>query len=719
MLPTMLVSGPAACRLSRLPSLLLLAALLLSLVLPLPGAAVRSSRAASKIIYVVPGGAGAQSGADWANANDLQAALTAAVSGTELWVKAGTYKATSEPDRNATFALKNGVALYGGFAGNETARSQRRLPANPTILNGDLLGNDGPGWFTDSDNSYHVVTGSGTNATAILDGFTISSGNAKEYSSATAGDGGGIFISSGHPTLRNLIVTGNQAWRGGGMYNHMSSPMLANVTFSGNTGESGAGISNTNSSPTLKHVTISGNTGSGMYNYQSSPVLTNVTFADNYTGVGGGMLNTNRSSPVLTNVAFIRNTGYYYGGGIYNTANSSPTLANVSFIENTGGHGGGISNVNSHPSLTNVIFAGNSVHAGGGIYNERSSPMLTNVVISGNRANDGGGIYNNYDSMPILTNVTISGNKASRGGAMHSINSRPSVYNSIIWGNSDGVYHSLGGVTRIQYSIVQDGYAGNGNLNVDPRFVSPIAATAAPTRTGNLRLKPDSPAVDAGSNDLLPVGVRTDRDGKPRIQGGTVDMGAYERTPPLPTTATLVSSRYVSAVGRPITFTATLTATTGVPTGKVAFRDGTTLLGSATLVQGVATFTTSSLSKGTHTITASYGGNSKFAPSSDSLTQHVRYATTTVLSAAPNPAVAGTPIVLTAEVTSSDSIPNSTVTFRDGATVLGTVKLQAGRATLVVDALAPGTHNLSALYNGSSSFLKSTGRATLNVMSVR
>src|SRR4051794_18860123 len=72
------------------------------------------------VVYVVPGGAGTHSGMSWANAQNLQAALSAARPGARLWVKAGTYTPTSGTDRGISFVLKTGVAVYGGFAGTET-----------------------------------------------------------------------------------------------------------------------------------------------------------------------------------------------------------------------------------------------------------------------------------------------------------------------------------------------------------------------------------------------------------------------------------------------------------------------------------------------------------------------------------------------------------------------------------------------------------------------
>ena len=134
-------------------------------------ATVTPARAAG-ILYATSTGAGDCS--SWANACTLQTALTAAASGEEIWVAAGAHKPTTGSDRTATFQLKDNVAIYGGFAGTETARDQRNFEAYVTILTGDLNGDD-VGFTHNEENVYHVVTGA-TGAT--LDGFTVTAGNA-------------------------------------------------------------------------------------------------------------------------------------------------------------------------------------------------------------------------------------------------------------------------------------------------------------------------------------------------------------------------------------------------------------------------------------------------------------------------------------------------------------------------------------------------------------
>ena len=164
--------------------------------------------------YVKQGGTGDCS--SWANACDLQTALTGAASGDQIWVAAGVYKPGAA--RTDTFQLKTGVAVYGGFAGTETLLSERNPAANVTILSGDIDSND---TNTDGnniaetaadiqgDNAYHVVTGSGTDATAVLDGFTITAGQAN--GAAPHNTGGGMYSSSSSPTLTNVTFSGNSA----------------------------------------------------------------------------------------------------------------------------------------------------------------------------------------------------------------------------------------------------------------------------------------------------------------------------------------------------------------------------------------------------------------------------------------------------------------------------------------------------------------------------
>src|SRR5215207_9026089 len=163
---------------------------------------------APHIHYVKWNATGANDGTSWADGyTNLQSALSAASSGDEIWVAAGTYKPTSTTDRAISFTLKNGIAIYGGFDGSEILLSERDPEANLTVLSGDLNGED-VGFTNNSENSYHVVIGSGSDNTAVLDGFTITGGNANNYNIMLYESyGGGLFILSGNPMLVNLTLS--------------------------------------------------------------------------------------------------------------------------------------------------------------------------------------------------------------------------------------------------------------------------------------------------------------------------------------------------------------------------------------------------------------------------------------------------------------------------------------------------------------------------------
>ncbi|HLH32385.1 MAG TPA: Ig-like domain-containing protein [Terriglobia bacterium] len=154
----------------------------------------------------------------------------------------------------------------------------------------------------------------------------------------------------------------------------------------------------------------------------------------------------------------------------------------------------------------------------------------------------------------------------------------------------------------------------------------------------------------------------------------------------------------------------------GIPSGTVTFKDGTTALGTATLdSNGHGSLTTSGLSSGSHSITASYGGNSTFGPSTSSAVNQVvngnssPAATATALSSALNPSNVGQTVTFTASVTSSSGTPAGSVTFKDGSTTLGTVPLDvSGHAGYTTSALSSGAHSITAAYAGNASYQAST-----------
>jgi predicted outer membrane repeat protein len=383
-------------------------------------------------VYVDASAIGRNDGTDWANAfTSLPTALNRSCEGQTIRVASGRYLPSSAQDRFASFRLRSGVTVLGGYAGRAAANPNARdIALYPTILSGDL------GRQSDNaDNSFQVVVASGTDATTTIDGFTITGGNAAGGNRA---EGAGMYAQSGSPTISNCVFLENRSNdRGGGAY-------------------------------------------------------------------------------------------FYYG--------SNPTLKNCRFIRNTADrdYGAGLCLVyNCNASLVSCEFLGNTIpYSGGALWIHYSAPTIINCSFVGNRARHGSaltltGIYDYPKQTTIMVNCTVTGNQALVGDSIFGDgNELLSASNLILWANIEPA----------------------GSLPaVDPRFVrNPNPALDGTWGTadddyGDLRLRIDSPCIDAGDNSAVPAGITTDIAGNPRFidipgvhdPGAIVDMGAYERIAPI------------------------------------------------------------------------------------------------------------------------------------------------------------------------------------------
>ena len=175
-----------------------------------------------------------------------------------------------------------------------------------------------------------------------------------------------------------------------------------------------------------------------------------------------------------------------------------------------------------------------------------------------------------------------------------------------------------------------------------------------------------------------------------------------------PTTTSLISSINPATLGNSVTFTATASGGTPLPTGSIKFMDGATVIGTSPVgTGGVATFTTSTLAFGTHAITATYQGDVDHAVSTSSvLNEQIVQAAVASLSSSLNPSIFGANVIFTVKVTGAGSlVPTGTVTFKDGAATLGMETLDAtGTGTLQTSSLAVGSHSISVSYSGDSDY---------------
>jgi Bacterial Ig-like domain (group 3)/Beta-propeller repeat len=186
------------------------------------------------------------------------------------------------------------------------------------------------------------------------------------------------------------------------------------------------------------------------------------------------------------------------------------------------------------------------------------------------------------------------------------------------------------------------------------------------------------------------------------------------------TTTTLSSSPNPSPYGQAVTFTAVVTSALGPPPNgeTVSFMKGARVLGTGTLDGGSASFTTSALPVGTDYIKAAYGGDSNFAGSTSKAVSQVvsKATTTTALTSSQNPSNFGQSVTFTASVAPQfTGTVKGTVTFYDGTTALKTVALSGDAAKITTSTLTSGSHTITAMYNGSSSFNGSSASLTQTV----
>ena len=412
---------------------------------------IASQAYSQTIIYVNQSAGGSNDGTNWTDAyTDLQDALTTASAEDEVWVAAGTYKPASSTDRSVSFILLQDLGLYGGFNGSEANRDERDWRANETILSGDI------GTVGDStDNSHHVVLGS--NAGAILDGFTITRGNAIGASNEM---GGGMLNTAGFIRVENCTFTHNHASQGGALENDHcpNANTIVNCIFEDNTATLASGaISNHNTPAHIINCLFAGNSaddtfGAAIYNwggYSTSQII-NCTFTGNNGPAGCGVIHSRGVTSTAENCIFWGNETE----DIIGTNGGGTTLSN-SCIEQ-GGYAGSNGNISEDPLFKDpendyrlqnespCIDAGsNEPFETGGLAEEVTTDLDGNPRIA--RLNEAIVDMGAYEFPPNLILIaepddagTVSGAGFYDEGTIVSLNAIPNVfYDFVNWTDTE------------------------------------------------------------------------------------------------------------------------------------------------------------------------------------------------------------------------------------------------------------------------------------------
>lgn len=453
----------------------------------------------AQVTFVKTDGTG--DGSSWADAaGDLEAVLAEASPGNEIWVAGGTYTPTScspcgAAERAVSFVVPAGVAMRGGFAGNEDDAAERSSVNAPTVLSGDI---DGDGEL--AGNSYNVVAIPAGGADTRLEGLTIAGGRA---------DGG-----SGRDGGAGLIV-------GDGDDGTVATPTIVACRFAANASDGDGGA-----------VRLEGRGG------RVGPRFEGCTFSDNTGREGGAVFiqaYRGEASPAFVDCTFERNAGGA-GGAVYTNAvegAAAPRYLGCAFYDNhSRSYGGAVYNFGKEPGgacravLANCIFAGNRGDAAAGaVYNLASTGGLVRTRMTGcafraNTSAVGGAVYVNGSEGHCRLEVTNSIFTESTAG-----------YDPILHfsGSSDPeVYFAYCQVDATGPDDILEHEAGD--LSVGPGMIYAADAGFVDPAGRDYRLLPDAPGIDAGSDSAyVALAVVEDAGGERRVQGPRADLGPFER----------------------------------------------------------------------------------------------------------------------------------------------------------------------------------------------
>lgn len=411
-----------------------------------PAAAATGTTA---IVYVDDSAPPPGNGISWPTSfADLQGGLDAAAgllaAGTpvvEIHIGQGVYRPSLQIDqadpRSAVFQARSNVALMGGYAGFGARNPDSRDPGFfVSTVSGDLANDDGPpGSFTNNvENTYHVVSTSGTDMTCVLDGLTITAGNAccGLNQNDLRGYGGGVQNLAGSPTLINCKITYCVGNRGGGLYSDMGMPSFFGCTFIGNEASGknaeGGGIHSAGGGLTLTNCDFENNSAGragGLYHRNGAATLTNCRFTANHaTGDNAGGVYNLFGSVHVQDCTFDSNDAAFACGAMSSSSHISATIENSVFVNNqseiTGAFGGEGNNL----QIRGCTFVANAGDFGGAVQITYGAPLIEDCTFSNNATiGAGGAIYMNFSERgTVVRRCLFESNFATFGGALSSGN---------------------------------------------------------------------------------------------------------------------------------------------------------------------------------------------------------------------------------------------------------------------------------------------------------
>jgi len=339
------------------------------------------------------------------------------------------------------------------------------------------------------------------------------------------GIGGGINFENSYPDINNCEFTGNRAVDGGAIQLTATYPNIYSCSFSSNYAEvyedkggTGGAIScDSHSNPVIYGCSFTENWGvwgGGMFCAQrSEPVIDDCYFGNNQVAGGsGGGLYAYSASPKITNTHFSSNwTESFegeggYGGGLF-LDSCTPELSDCTFDYNRAEFGAGLALTTTSVEIKSCMIFGNYAEGqteedgfGGGLHIDNSSGVsIINCMIADNSAYQGGGIFCRTTS-PRINNATITANDADAGDGIYVYDeSMPILLNCIVWDDS------IFGTVDVDYSNIQGGHEGEGNINEDPLFVQGPQGDYYLSQKSSGQAS-DSPCVNAGTTWKINIG---------------------------------------------------------------------------------------------------------------------------------------------------------------------------------------------------------------------